>query len=134
MFKRNLITFKRNLITISRVNRSTVLDESYYNHYESNILEDAPVSINNDLHYISLTRNIVKEGYIYKINKQIIKKITPFNKSELMLYVRCHNSTLIKNDLVNLFDNEFYKYGNEHYIGDKNNMMDNIINLIKNEN
>lgn len=140
MFKNiTLSVFKRNFSAIPNINnyinKSAVLDESYinYNFYENHILSNS-VSITKDLHYISLTKKLTKQDNIYKIDKQIIKKIVPLQTSELTLYVRCQNSDLIKDNLLHLFNNKFQKYDNEYYIGNKNVMIDNIINLIKNEN
>jgi hypothetical protein len=101
---------------------------------------------NNHLHYIYLIRckeNVRHNENIYKIGKTVTKELTINLKrltgygigTELILIRQCINSNTIENTILEEFNKKFTKYelGREYFIGNYNNMIDIICNIISKE-
>ncbi len=101
---------------------------------------------NDHLHYIYLIRckeNVRHNENIYKIGKTVTKELTINLKrltgygigTELILIRQCKNSTTIENTILEEFNRKFTKYdlGREYFIGDYNDMIEVIGNIISKE-
>ncbi len=101
---------------------------------------------NDYLHYIYLIRckeNVRHNENVYKIGKTVTKELTINLKrltgygigTELLLIRRCKNSSYIENTILKEFNNKFNRYelGREYFIGDYNDMIEIIHNIISKE-
>ncbi len=94
---------------------------------------------NKEFIYLLQEREFIKtKEPIYKIGKtkqEKLKRIKSYpNGSELLFYIVCSNCDEIEKTIINKFKSHFIhkkEFGNEYFMGDYNQMIDTIYNIIR---
>lgn len=89
--------------------------------------------------YLLETNLYTKEGHhVYKLGRsdQIgLKRLRDYEKDyEIVMIIACNDSVKIEAELIKLFIQKYKKHlKNEYFVGNKHQMMDDIIEIVRNE-